>query len=356
MSMGDSVSLGRVNVNRVDAISLRICIQGTEGATSYVPQLEPAGAVGAHERGELPLLASVRQGSATGPALIGPIDVSSNPTTGTRLATEGFGGCYRLLHLPVTGRSTAEAPELFVTLDVAAPAMLQLNHVDIDGTAAKVPAPRETDPAGMSSIFDGSSWDGWNQTGCQLNDDGTVSNLRTGAPGEFAGCSMTYERQLHNVVLRFDVRRKNFFDNGAMMLGGNEIQLRSVGEYGPGGYFGEYAARAQRLNSWPDWSRIQIVQLGARHVVTINGRTVTDHERRDGDPGPFSFALVTQPEWSFRAGGAGGFGHEGSPDVERPSEWGDFWFRNVRVLECDGADDPQCAEIADANLGQAPQK
>jgi hypothetical protein len=182
-----------------------------------------------------------------------------------------------------------------------------------------------------------------------------VSNLRTGAAGEFLGCSMTYGQPLHDVVLRFDVRRRNFFDNGAISVG-NEVQLRSVGEYGPGGYFGEYAARAQKLNAWPDWSHVQIVQLGARYVVTINGRTVTDHARSDGNPGPFDFGLASQPEWSARAGASNGFGHEGSPDVERPSEWGDFWFRDVRVLECDGATDPQCVEIADANLGQAPQR
>jgi hypothetical protein len=167
---------------------------------------------------------------------------------------------------------------------------------------------------------------------------------------------MTYGQELQDVVLRFDVRRRNFFDNGAMMLGGNEIQLRSVGEYGPGGYFGEYAARAQRLNTWPDWSHVEIIQLGARHVVTINGRTVTDHARSAGAPEPYQFTLETQPQWSFRVGAAGGFGHEGSPDIEQPSEWGDFWFRDVRLLDCDGPSDPTCTALADRNLGQAPQK
>jgi len=356
MGRGDSVSLGRVDLTQVDVLSLRLCVTGTEGATSYVPQLAPFGAAGAHERQEPPVIASVRQGSPTGPALLGPVDVASNIPTGTRLATEGFGGCYRLLNLPVTGRMTAPAPELFVTVEAAVPGTFRLNSVDIGGTAAKLAAPREVDPPGMKTIFDGSTWAGWTQTNCDLHADGSVSNLRTGAATEVAGCSMTYDRALGDAVLRFEVRRRNFFDNGGMFFGGSEVQLRSVGEYGPGGYFGEYAARAFKLNSWPDWSQVQIARLGARYVVTVNGRTVTDHVASSGDPGPVPFRLATQPEWSYRAGAATGFGQEAAPDIERPSEWGDFWFRDVRALECKGATDPRCLALADANLGQAPQR
>ena len=355
MSQGDSVGLGRVDVRRVDAVSLRLCIAGSEGLTSYAPFLSPFGPIGADERIEPPVFVSVRQGSPTGPALVGPVDVSSNPSTELRLATEGFGGCYRLLHLPVTGRMVDNAPELFVTVDAAPPGVLQLNSVDIDGTAAKVAAPREVDPAGMTAIFDGSSWAGWTQSGCLLHDDGSVSNQPAASDLQYSICSMRYDRPLQNVVMRFDVRRRSFFDNGEIDMP-TEIQLRSVGEFGPGGYFLEYAARAEKLNAWPDWSHVQIAQLGARYVVTINGRTVTDHLRAAGAPDPYTFGLLTQPQYSYRFGGSGGFGHEASPDFDTPGDWGDFWFRNVRVLECAGPADPACVARADANLGQAPQR
>ena len=357
MSHGDSVSLGRVNLDRVEGMSLRICIAGVDGPTNGVPQASAVGRVGGGERIEPPTVVSIRQGAPDGPALIGPVDVSSNPTTVTRLATQGFGGCYRLLHLPITSRATAPAPELFVTVDNAVPGVLQLNSVDITGTAAKLPAPPEKDPASMKPIFDGTTWDGWAQSGCQLHDGGSVSNLRTGSATEVGHCRMDYGRPLKNVVYRFDVRRRDFLDNGGIMIGEPfpaEFQLRSAGEWGPGGLPGQYAARAQKLNTWPDWSQVEFVQLGARYVVTINGRTVTDVVRSKGAPGPWQFGLESQPEWSFRAGASNGFGRELSPDGVQPSEWGDFWFRNIRVLECASESDPACTALANARLGQAP--
>jgi hypothetical protein len=361
MGPGDSVSLGRVDVERLDALSLRLCVPtGVDGPVNHLPpEADAPGRVGGYERIETPVIASVRQGSPTGPALVGPIDISSNPTNVTRLATAGFHGCYRLLHLPITGRIAAESPELFVTVDAAPPGVLQLNSVDVDGTGAKLPARGEEDPAGMQPIFDGTSWKGWTQTGCQLNDDGSVSHLRSGAETDVAPCSMSYDRPLGNAVFRFELRRRNFFDNGTVLFGtdifNDALQLRSAGEWGAGGYLGGYAARALKLNSWPDWSEMQVAKLGSRYVVTVNGRTVTDYVRPEGAPDTYNFSLATEPEWSYRTGVANGFGHEGTPDVERPSEWGDFWFRNVRVLECAGAADPKCLALADANAGQVPR-
>lgn len=37
-----------------------------------------------------------------------------------------------------------------------------------------------------------------------------------------------------------------------------------------------------------------------------------------------------------------------------PSEWGAFWFRNIRLLECASVDDPVCRRLADARRGQVP--
>jgi hypothetical protein len=360
MSKGDSVSLGRVDLKRVEAMSLRLCVTGADGVSTTSPAPLPViGSVGGRERIEPPVIASIRQGSPTGPELIGPVDVSSNPTNVTRLATSGWGGCYRLLHLPVTGRTIADSPELFVTVEAALPGVLQLNSVDVDGTAAKIPAPAETDPAGMRTIFDGSSFDGWTQTGCRLGEDGSASNLRTGSPTEVSPCSLTWNEQIKDAVFRFDIRRKDLFDNGGVLLGHAfpaQIQLRSLGEYGAGGYNGLYPARALKLNTWPDWSHVQIAQLGARFVVTINGRTITDVVRPDGAPAPYNFAFSTEPEWSFRTGASNGFGTEAAPDAVRPTEWGDYWFRNARVLDCDGPEDPVCVALSEANVAQAPKQ
>ena len=37
-----------------------------------------------------------------------------------------------------------------------------------------------------------------------------------------------------------------------------------------------------------------------------------------------------------------------------PSEWGAFWFRDIRLLECASEDDPVCRRLADARRGQVP--
>ena len=99
---------------------------------------------------------------------------------------------------------------------------------------------------------------------------------------------------------------------------------------------------------------MQIVQLGARHVVTLNGRTVTDVMSSGGAPEPYELSFHTQPQWSYRAGADTGFGSEGDPDVVTPSDWGAFWFRNIRVLECSSEQDLTCRRLADAQRGQVP--
>jgi hypothetical protein len=131
--------------------------------------------------------------------------------------------------------------------------------------------------------------------------------------------------------------------------------LRSAGEYLPGGYFGEYAARWLKLNMYPDWSQFEIVQLGARYVVSINGRTVTDHITSVA-PNPYTFGLATQPEWSYRWGVKSGFGSMNDETVTTPNDWGHYWFRNVRAYECASLTDPVCTSLAGARAGQAPAK
>jgi hypothetical protein len=88
--------------------------------------------------------------------------------------------------------------------------------------------------------------------------------------------------------------------------------------------------------------------------VTVNGRTVTDVMGSGGPPEPYELAFVTQPQWSYRSGTATGFGNEGGPDTVTPSEWGAFWFRNIRLLECRSEKDPACRRLADARRGQVP--
>jgi hypothetical protein len=343
MSQGDAVGIGRVDLGRVEAFSLRICLPIGVHQSVFDPIFE--------ERYETPTYMSIHQGSASGPAIVQTIDVASHLFTDDRLNTHGFGrGCWHLVTLPVTGTTVGNAPELFVVFDAGAGNVL-LNSVDVDGTGARVAAPRQQDPSGTKTIFDGTSFDGWTQTNCVL-DQGAARSADGSIPG--SGCRMRLDRAVHDVILRFDLRRQNFFDNGAIYVP-NEVQLRSAGEYGPGGYFGEYAARWEKFNTWPDWSQIEIVQLGGRYVVTLNGRTVTDHVASAGDPDPYQIQLVNQPEWAWQYRVRGGFG-DMQPGVQMPTDWGRFWYRNIRLYECQSATDPVCVAAADARLGQAPRQ
>lgn len=347
MNTGDVVALGRANARKVDSIAFRFCVAGAPN-----PVL-PGAAVIVPERVEPSVVVSIRQDGPDGAPLLEPVDLSHTLQNLSRLATLGFDGCYRLVPVPVTGRAMEDAPELFLRVEDAPPGAFAINSLDLAGTGAKLPSRFPPDPSRMETIFDGSSFDGFTQTGCSLR-DGAVTNDRTDDDTEFRDCAMTYERPVQNVVVRLELRRENFFDNGGIYLGEQEIQLRSAGEYLPGGYFGQFAARWQKLGSFPDWSAMEIVQLGARHVVTIDGRTVTDVMAESGAPEPYKLAFVTQPQWSYRSGADTGFGNEGDPDVVTPSEWGAFWFRNIRLLECASEDDPACGRIADARRGQVP--
>ena len=349
MATGDAVDLGRVDVEGIDSIALRMCIVGTPELADLAPL---------STRIDAPVRISVLQDSPGGPALVHGVDASSNPTTWPRVQTLGFGGtCWRLGTFPVTGRAAESAPRLFLKVDLALPGTFSVNSIDFNGTGARSPsAPNwvTPDPPGMQTIFDGTSFDGWRQTGCALR-DGAATNLRTGDRTAFADCSMTHRARSTNRVIRLEVRRENFFDNGGIYVPA-EIQLRSVGEYLPGGYFEEYAARWQKLNAWPAWSQVEIIQLGARYVVRLNGRTVTDHVAAGGAPRAYPIQLVTQPIFSYRFGVSNGFGYELHPDLTTPDEWGAFWFRNVRVYECASADDPVCTALAAINDGQAPKE
>ena len=346
---GDAVSLGRVDLRRAEALALRLCIEGLD-TSSAPPTLGP---FLTPQRLEPPTFISIRQDSPSGSALIGPIDVASDPQELSRLTTMGFGGCYRLVVLPITGRLQEDAPELFLRGEQGAEGVLRVNSVDVAGTGAKTPTAAPPAPAGMRTIFDGRSFAGWEQQNCVLR-DGAAVNARADDSPDISGCTLTYPEPLRDVVLRFRMRREHIYDNAGIYLGAQEIQLRSVGEYLPGGYFGQFAARWQKLNRFPDWSEIEVIQLGARHVVTVNGRTVTDVMREGGAPDPFTLQLVAQPQWSYRVGAEAGFGNEGFPDITRANELGAFWFQNVRLLRCAGADDAVCRRLADARRGQVP--
>jgi hypothetical protein len=77
--------------------------------------------------------------------------------------------------------------------------------------------------------------------------------------------------------------------------------------------------------------------------VRINGRTVTDHVAA-ADPAPYAFSVASQPVFSEEYGIGGRFDTmTWNPTVTKPSDWGNAWYRNIRVYDCASPDDPVCA-------------
>ena len=335
MSSGDAVDIGRVDLTKIYSVSLRVCI----------PSSKP----------HAPTEFSLRTGGATGPRLVGPVDIADDYLNDWK-SIDGWPNCWQLLPWPVTGEAPARAPELYVTVD-AAPEPVLLSWIDFNGTGAKMPDVPAPDPTAALRIFNGSSFAGWTQSGCALDDE--AAHTAHASDTDMGGCTMTYSTPVHNVMLRLEYRQQDFEANGGIMMP-SEIQMREPGEWLTGGFLGDNitpsltngvvdnsggGSPAQRVksNSWPDWNEMEIVQLGAHYVVRINGRTVTDYMTPSGAPAPYNLQLVTQPVFSYQYGVNGRFDTTTwNPTITTPASWGNVWYKNVRLYQCTSVTDPVC--------------
>ncbi|MDP9182626.1 MAG: DUF1080 domain-containing protein [Actinomycetota bacterium] len=359
MAIGDVVSLGHVDMTGIYALSLRLC----------VPLPKPH---------VTPLLMEVRPDTPDGPPVVGPFDVANDwPYQASTKATNGYPNCWQLQPWPVTGTVAGRAPELFLAV-IAGASPVQVSSVDFNGTGAKLVDTPPSDPRGTKRILS-HSLSGWDHEGCVLDEDGTVRNERTADPSGYtaiatfgfvgpSGCALTYKPKVHNVVLRFELKLQEFGDNGGIFIGGHEIQLRQAGEWLTGGLLGSNISAAVtdgfvpdeldetvgdqsgggdpasrlKLNSYPDWSQVEVVQVGARYVVRINGRTVTDSKTVWADPAPYQISLQSQPNFSYAYGVNGRFDSVTQPTLTRPSDWGNLSWRNVRLYQCRSVHDVVC--------------
>jgi hypothetical protein len=350
MSSGDVVSIGRVDLSHIYSVSLRVC--------TVLPKPHVS-----------PTFVELRATAADGPSIVGPVDVNDDMVNAYK-SNYGWPNCWQLQPWPITGKVPGRAPELFLAVTTAAGGPVDISYLDVNGTGAKVAEPPVEEPGGMKQIFNGRSFKGWDHDNCAL-DEGSVRPEHNRDPQNYAaiasagfvgesGCTMTYtRRKFHNVVIRLDYRMQDFGDNGAVDIGAQEVQLREAGEWLTGGLQGStvptaltefatsdngggYPAQRVKSNSYPDWSRMEIVQVGSRYVVRVNGRTVTDCKDCTPDPGKFALKLASQPAFSYQYGINGRFDSTFYPDVEDPADWGNLSFRNIRVYDCKSASDPVC--------------
>jgi len=363
MGMGDVVSLGRVDMTKVFALSLRLCVPLTK------PHVTP-------------LLMEVRTDTPDGPPVVGPFDVAEDwPLEASTKAAYGYPNCWKLQPWPVVGTMPTRAPELFLAV-LAGASPVQVSSVDFNGTGAKLPDTPPPSPPGMKRIL-GHSLTGWDHEGCVMDPDGTVRNARSAdltgytAVATFgfvgpSGCSLTWRPQVRNVMLRFELKMAEFGDNGGVFVGGHEIQLRQEGEWLTGGLLGStvptavtdsmlpdqldgtigdqsgggYPATRLKSNSPTEWTQIEVVQLGARYVVRVNGRTVADSRTTWTAPSPYQIQLASQPNFSYAYGLQGRFDSPLQPTFTRPSDWGNLQWRDVRLYLCRSLSDPVCTRGA----------
>jgi hypothetical protein len=355
MHTGDAISLGRVDLTHIDAITLRLCITMTK------PRMTPS-------------LMELRERTPNGPSVIGTVDVADDyPLSSPQMhsLSDGWPNCWWLEPIPVNGTVTQRAPELFLTMD-ATVSPIQISYVDFNGTGAKAPDVAPKDPAGMTAM----PWSDWSMTHCVVDDDGTVRNDPDTSPVGYApevtgglvgpaGCDMKYTKhRLHNVLLRFEFKFGSFADNGDIMVGGHEVQMRIAGEWLPGGLYGSvppssfvpvgipdqlgvssgggYPAERLKENSYSDWNEVEILQLGSHHVVRINGRTVADSTTAWPDPAPYTFSVGSQPQFGYDYRADIRYDNALVPQLNQPSSWSNLVWRNFRVYTCTSAADPIC--------------
>lgn len=346
ISTGDAIDLGRVDVSTLDGVGIRVC---DIGGASTVPSFVPTGD---------PTIVTVRVGSPSGDVLVGPSDLVG---PGSSSRADAVQGCYRLASLSFTKPGPAGAPRLFlVAEDVPADSII-VSAIDFNGTGARLPRVRPAAPAGTRVLFDGSGFGAVQADDCILAEGAATTDpaaqpnargITGGQPLEFWGCDMISKETYHNAIFRLKVRRKNFGDNGGIYLGNSEIQLRTQGEFLPGGYLGQYGARWQKFNAWPAYTEMQVVQLGDRVLVRVNGRTVTDVVLSTGDPAPYLFKLRTQIYWSDNS----------SNPTSPVGDKSDIWFDDVSAYSCTSPTDPVClaavrvaaANAADVGPSEAP--
>jgi len=194
--------------------------------------------------------------------------------------------------------------------------------------------PKET---GYSSLFDGHSLKGWHSVGAPAESYLVKDGAIVCTP---AGRNLFTEREFGDFILRFEFKLDDGSNNGIGIRApfegdaayvGMEIQVldekaADAGKWGKlhpeqyhGSVYGVFAAKHGALKPNGEWNQEEIIALGRRIKVTLNGQVILDADLNS----------VTDPEkvrkhpGLFRESGHIGFlGH--GDHVE---------FRNLRVKE-----------------------
>jgi hypothetical protein len=271
MAAGDVLDLGRVELSGLQSVDVRNFTGGSGVWELRVSS--PTGTVIA--RGQLGNNDTTSAGDAGWYHSIAPVQL--------RPAQNVIGSTNTLGDLtPATG----SAPHLYLAVvAVAGATSTVINWVDLGGSG--VGLPHSFGPEhGFTTIFDGTSFDGWAHVGpghFVLGDHAMHAEM---APQDQGWAWEWYTReQYSDFVLRLRFKMDHWDDNGGVLMragdpegdpnratnSGTELQLRQNQENYTGGF--NHITDAYRLatGTTGQWNDLEVVAVGPLFVVRVNG-------------------------------------------------------------------------------------
>jgi hypothetical protein len=268
LSAGDTLDLGRVGLHGIQSVNVRN-LTSTTGEW----QLRAGSATGSTiAHGELGTAGSNASAGADGwYHSVAPLEL--RPSQLGELNTLGD-------LTPATG----DAPHLFLAI-VAVAGSTIVNFVDLDGPGAGLPH-RFAIEHGFTTLFDGSSFDGWRHTGPGhfVLKDGAMRAEQE--PTDRGWAWEWYSlAQYSDFVLRLQFKVEDYEDNGGVLLrhsdplgdvnratnSGDEMQIQEGFENLTGGAAHVNDAFRLATGMVGQWNDVELVSVGSLYVFRING-------------------------------------------------------------------------------------
>ncbi|HUR51800.1 MAG TPA: DUF1080 domain-containing protein [Mycobacteriales bacterium] len=276
MGAGDALDLGRVELSGLQSVDVRNLVAGTGLWELRVSDPTTGRAIARGELGSAGSLTSA--GDAGWFHAVAPLQL--------RPAEDLIGDANTFGDLtPATG----EAPHLYlVVVAVLDTEQALVNWVDLNGPGVGLPH-RFTGEHGFTTLFDGSSLDGWRHVGpgrFVLRDGAMRAEHR---PQDRGWAWEWYSlAQYSDFVLRLRFKVESWEDNGGVLLrhadplgdpnratdSADEVQVQEGFENLTGGI--AHSADAYRLATGMvgQWNDLEVVARGPVYVVRINGTEV----------------------------------------------------------------------------------
>jgi hypothetical protein len=269
MATGDALDLGEVHLDGIQSFSVRN-LTDTTGLWE-IRAGDPSGPAVA--RGELGSAGSLFSAGADGWFhSVAPLELRPS----------------QLGELNVGGDLTSAIPQTAHLFLVMVAGAATINFVDLNGPGVGLPH-RFDSERGFTTLFDGSSFDGWRHTGPGrfVLKDGA---MRAEHDPQDRGWAWEWYSlaQYSDFVLRLRFKVEDYEDNGGVLLrhsdplgdvnratnSADEIQIQEGFENHTGGIAHEADALRLATNMVGQWNDLEVVAVGPLYVARINGTEV----------------------------------------------------------------------------------